>query len=238
MVRNFSSKTVSRRVFRTAFPLLVMAVLVVSCSKDETSKSANTLLTAPSNGVIAACNNTPTRVAPKRKLTAEEQAVLEMQDLLSDGKELSALRAARNLMDSENADTRSAVLEAFQWIGKRALPEITEMINDVNPHVSAEAIQAWEMAFGEIDGEHRKAFVIEESVVKLKRQDDIETILNHTSELELRIALPMLSRMIETHGATMIAECARENYLFLTDGEAYTSPDDTMRYLKISKENL
>ena len=237
MVRNFSSKTVSRRVFRTAFPLLVMAVLVVSCSKDETSKSANTLLAAPSNGIVAASNNTPANVALKRKLTPEEQAVVEMQDLLSDGKELSALRAARNLMDSKNANTRSAVLETFQWIGKRAISEITEMINDANPQVSAEAIQAWEMAFWEIDGEHRKALVIEESVAKLKRQDDIEAILNYTSELELRIALPMLSRIIESNKTTLLGECARENYLYLTDGDVYENSNKSKQCLQKKEIN-
>jgi HEAT repeat protein len=155
-----------------------------------------------------------------------------MQNLLSDGKELAALRSARNLMDSESVETRSAALETFQWLGKRALPEITEMINDKNSFVSSEAMQAWEMAFGEIEGEHRKASVIEDTLKNLAKQDDINAILMHTSELELRIALPMLSRIIEANKTSVLGECARENYTFITDGEIYETPGKTLEFLK------
>ena len=232
MASSFSKNKIAHPFLRTVVLLFGMAVFVVACSKDRRpEEKANTQIASPTNGALVVIQNSQ-KPQIKRELTIEEQAVLDMQNLLSDGKELAALRSARNLMDSESVETRSAALETFQWLGKRALPEITEMINDKNSFVSSEAMQAWEMAFGEIEGEHRKASVIEDTLKNLAKQDDINAILMHTSELELRIALPMLSRIIEANKTSVLGECARENYTFITDGEIYETPGKTLEFLK------
>ena len=232
MASSFSKNKIAHPFLRTVVLLFGMAVFVVACSKDRRpEEKANTQIASPTNGALVVIQNSQ-KPQIKRELTIEEQAVLDMQNFLSDGKELAALRSARNLMDSESVETRSAALETFQWLGKRALPEITEMINDKNSFVSSEAMQAWEMAFGEIEGEHRKASVIEDTLKNLAKQDDINAILMHTSELELRIALPMLSRIIEANKTSVLGECARENYTFITDGEIYETPGKTLEFLK------
>lgn len=236
MEQSFSKNKIVHPFLRTVVLLFGMAVFVVACSKDRRpEEKANTQIASPTNGALVIIQNSQ-KPQIKREPTIEEQAVLDMQNLLSDGKELAALRSARNLMDSESVETRSAALETFQWLGKRAIPEITEMINDKNSFVSSEAMQAWEMAFGEIEGEHRKAFVIEDTICKLRRYDDINAILMHTTDLELRISLPMLARVIESNHATALAECARENYSYLADGEPFESAEKTQIFLKKEKE--
>ena len=75
-------------------------------------------------------------------------------------------------------------METLSWIGRRALPEITEMINDADGGIAAEAISAWDQAFGEIMGPNRQALAIAETVVKLKNPDHVSAIFMHCTELD------------------------------------------------------
>ena len=169
-----------------------------------------------------------TNIAP----TEDDNAVLMMRKALDEGRELDALKCARSLMDSGVVDVRCAVLEVLGWIGKNALPEISEMLNDGEPTVCAEALHAWEMAYGELSSQRSQASAIEESVMKLRREDDINAILMHICEFDNNIALPLLSRIIENGKSSVVGECAREAYSHITGGCVYVSPEETAKFLK------
>lgn len=165
--------------------------------------------------------------ATPRKLTPEQEEVLEMRNLLDDDKTGLALRHARNLMDSSDREIREAVLETLQWIGHRALPEISEMLNDPDEQISADAMTAWELAFGEIDGDHQKAAVIKDSLLKVKNESAMQDILEHCSDIRLSIVLPILTEIIKSNNGTALAECARECYQSLIDGESIQNETKT-----------
>ena len=73
---------------------------------------------------------------------------------------------------------------------------------------------------------------IEESVMKLRREDDINAILMHICEFDNNIALPLLSRIIENGKSSVVGECAREAYSHITGGCVYVSPEETAKFLK------
>lgn len=138
-----------------------------------------------------------------------------MEALIEDDKTGLALRHARNLMDSRRKGIRASVLASLQWIGRRAMPEITQMMNDDDEEIATEAMSAWEMAFDEIDGDHRKATVIGETVVVLKKGEHIEMVLSKLDDVEPRIVLPLLDRLAVENVGTSLGECAREKKIEL-----------------------
>ena len=195
----------------------VMLALVAVCGcEKKTGADAK-----PPSEAASATNAAEAAVAPAAPLTPEEKEAAEMRDLLDDGQTQAAIRHARNLMDSESKQIRSQVLETLAWIGHRALPEITEMVNDANPDIAEEALSAWEQAFSEISGEHRQAAIIAETVPKLRNPDSVNAILHHATELEERIALPMLGKIIDANATNFVGECARDMYKHISGGEIY-----------------
>lgn len=208
-----------RNCLNSLLPLAAGALAIVAfcgCDKDANAD-------APTAGdVVAATNAAEAAATPSAPLTPEEKEAAEMRDLLDDGQTLAAIRHARNLMDSESRQIRSQVLETLAWIGHRALPEITEMINDANPDIAEEALSAWEQAFSEISGDHRQAAIIAETLPRLKNPDSVNTILHHATELEERIALPMLAKIIDANATNFVGECARDMYRHVSGGEIYT----------------
>ena len=171
-------------------------------------------------GAPAATNVSEVAVKPAT-LTPEEKEAEKMRDLLDDGQEQAAIRLARNLMDSEDRKIRSQVLETLAWIGRRAIPEITEMINDADPDIAEEALSAWEQAFSEVGGEHRQAAVIAETLPKLRKPDPVNAILHHATEMDERTAMQMLAGIIDSNATNFVGECARDMYRHVSGGEIY-----------------
>lgn len=232
MERNCSNRGgVGARCPADALLAAVMLALVAVCGcEKKTGADAKAEAAAATNAVEAAA-------APAAPLTPEEREAAEMRDLLDDGQTQAAIRHARNLMDSESKQIRSQVLETLAWIGHRALPEITEMVNDANPDIAEEALSAWEQAFSEISGEHRQAAIIAETVPKLKNPDAVNAVLQHAADIGEHVALPMLSRIIDSNAADFRGESAREMYTHVSGGEIYESRAATQKFLEESKTN-
>ena len=207
---------------------LAAIAFLCSCNRDNsTSEVTGKLETADvqTNAVEMSELQTP-------PLSAEEQEAELVDDLISRGKTLEALRHARNLMDSTNVNVRVRIVELLGWIGKRAIPEITEMMNDRSSTVSTEALTAWEQAFAEIDGRHRQTGIIIDTAKILKNPDHVNSILLHLSGIDQEVSLPALATFIESGKGTVASECARDIYKHITGGEVYESPDVTRIFLE------
>ena len=208
----------------------LFAAGLCSCSRDVPNAETPQTKVLQTNAVTAA-------LAAMDTLTPEEREAELMDELLGQDKTFEALRHARNLMDSTNAAIRVKAVEAFAWIGKRALPEITEMMNDQNPSVAAEAMTAWEQAFSEIDGRHRIADTISRTVSNLKNPEHVNSILLHLSDIDQDVALPTLSTIIEGNKGSFVEESAREVYTHLTGGEIYESLAAAQKFLEVERSN-
>jgi hypothetical protein len=230
MGRGFSNRPVVVLAFAAALVSSAVAVFVASRHAGGSVDSAAEK--APTNIPPCSLIRDMPQATGGAGQTPEDIAVSEMQKALDEGRELEAVKKARELMDSDRADIRSAALETFGWIGKSALPEISEMLNDEDPGVRAEALQSWDMAFGELSGQNRQAAAIEDAVSRLKREDEIDAILLHAADLDEHVVLPLLSRIIEKGNASIAAECGREMYSHITGGEIYVSPAATAELLK------
>ena len=184
---------------------------------------------------LVSTNVSPQVGASVPNLTLEEKEAAEMRDLLDDGQTLAALRHARNLIDSEEKSIRSLVLDTLAWIGRRALPEITEMINDSVPEIAEQALSAWEQAFAEVGGQNQKAAIIIETLPRLNKPHPVSAILQCASEFDEDVALQMLAQIIDSNSTNFVGECAREMYTHISGGEVYESREVTKRFCEQAK---
>jgi len=204
------------------------ACIVCSCNRDNSISETSEVEKAPD---IQAASDDSSDVKPPL-LSAEEQEAELLDELISCDKTTDALRHARNLMDSTNVNIRVRVVEALGWIGRRAIPEISEMMNDKSPAVAEQALTAWEQAFAEIDKESRQASVAVETAAMLKNPDQITSVLLHMADIEQSISLPALADFIENGRGNVASECARDVYKHITGGEVYESPESTRAFLR------
>ena len=209
----------------------VIAATMAGCSREDGAAAGGNNAT----NVVAAAGQPAKPAEPEKPMTAEEKEAAEMRDLLDAGETTAAIRHARNLMDSKDGRIRGQVLETLSWIGRRAMPEITEMINDADGGIAAEAISAWEQAFGEISGPNRQAIAIAETVVKLKNPDHVNAIFMHFTELDESVSLPMVAEIIEANSTNMVGECGRDIYKHLSGGEIFESLAATRKFLAAEK---
>jgi len=132
------------------------------------------------------------------------------------------MRHARELMDSANADVRLQAIEAFGWIGRFAVNELTEMMADANEDVSFEARRRWEMAFDEIGSEVGRMQVIKKAALLLKSPDSLDVVMMKLSSIEDYDAVRVLCDIItSTNAAPIAVEVARSEYVSLA-GEPFT----------------
>ena len=210
----------------------VVAAMGVGCSREDSAATGGNVAGAAKTAESAGQEKP---AEPEKPMTAEEKEAVEMRELLDSGETTAAIRHARNLMDSKSARIKGQVLETLSWIGRRAMPEITELINDADGTIAAEAVSAWDQAFGEITGPNRQALAIAETVVKLKNPDHINAILMHCTELDENVSLPMVAELIASNSTNIVGECGREIYKHLSGGEIYESPEATRRFLAEEK---
>ena len=154
--------------------------------------------------------------------TSNELAHIQAcQDAIDDGRDALAMRHARELMDSTNAEVRLQAVEAFGWIGKYAVKELAELMVDSDEHVRSEALRHWEMAFDEISSEALKVQEIERAADLLKDQSSLEAVMMKLAGLEDYNAVRTLCGIItSTNAAPVATEVAREEYASLT-GEPF-----------------
>ena len=80
-----------------------------------------------------------------RKLCEAVQEALDADDAQK------TIKLASGLMSSDSPEVRSHAVDALEWFGVEALPELTVLMGDADEGVAQNAINAWELAVSEID---------------------------------------------------------------------------------------
>jgi len=157
-----------------------------------------------------------------KSLSKDRQKVLHMRLALDSGDRRLAMRYARDLMDSDDIGVRHSVLDTFGWIGRDALPELTEMMMDEDAIIAQEALEYWKDSFQEIPEEADRAKIIVDLIPTLTTQVECDSILMELTKMQTPTAMDAVVSIIE--GADGVGkECALEMYEHLTGGEIYES---------------
>lgn len=174
--------------------------------------------------------NATDAAADKVARTPDEREAAVMRDLLDTGDEKGAIRKARELLGSDDADVRSKVVTTLGWIGVRALPELTQMLADEDETIAADALTQWKMAYDELADDLSKGELIVSAIGTMKKDTDMESLVMSLSQLQEDVAIRSLVQIIQGSN-TVAAEVAREHYSFMTES-TYTSPEAAEMYLR------
>ena len=155
--------------------------------------------------------------------TADQAAAELMQERMDDSDTAGALKLARKLMKSKEAAVRSDVVAVLGMIGIKALPELTEMMDDGEKDISKEAFQQWMAALDELETDDLKQQMLTAKMMALEDMDTLEECAMAFSGMDEAVVINGLLPVIESNNP-IASKVAREHYEHVT-GEEYTTAD-------------
>lgn len=164
-----------------------------------------------------------TQTTNEVKQTADQAAAELMQERLDDNDAAGALKLARKLMKSTEASVRSDVVSVLGMIGVKALPELTEMMDDGDKDISKEAFQQWMARLDELENDDMKQQMLTAKMMALDDIDTLEECAMAFSGMDEAVVINGLLPVIESNNP-IASKVAREHYEHVT-GEEYTTAD-------------
>ncbi len=161
---------------------------------------------------------------------AEINAIVDRIDvLIGDDEEIKAVQAARTIMDSPDPEVRRAALDAFEWVGIKALGELSQMLSDSDPEIASDAYVGWEAAVEDIDDQQLRAQMLAAGIKNLQNQEDAEGAVLMLDRSDDDVAVRALVDIIQ-NGSPVAARVAEEHFEFITS-EKYRSPEAAERWI-------
>ena len=186
--------------------------------------------TQPSEAVLLSTNSQ--NAAVEKKEPTEEQIRLEKaRHYLDCGENALAMREARSLLDSKDPEILSRLVDIFGWVGRRAMPELEELMSRGDEGLANSALDAWEIAVEEITSEYAKTVAVTNAVVKMSDATVINSMLMHVIDVRADYSLPALEGVIIGQPGKVSGEFAKATFEHIT-GEPYSSPSRTKRLLE------
>ena len=237
---HFSSRLVA--VF--AICLLSSCSKPESCSKSKRLESPDAVRAKEYGEAIREALRSVAKTNEKSKPVAVgaasgECALSEQLFNLIRSDELNdALALARSNMDSEDPKVRKVVADAFAWIGRRALPELAEMVEDSVPAVADTAADGWVAALDDIHNERVRGEELAKTLPKFKSRDHIEQALMQFASFNEDFAQETLAKIISQNEGTVLAECAREMYKHVSNGDPFTGGQMAAAASKVGSQTI
>lgn len=157
---------------------------------------------------------------PPRWLT-KAQALRQILDL---GDEAKALSMAREMRHSSRRSDRAGAVEAFSWLGDKAIADLTVMMADAEADIASDALTAWQQGIEGLEDESLRGELILEAARLVSNEGDMDTILMEVTTFESpKEAIRTLDLVINDAQTTASAkECARETFEHV-GGEEYSN---------------
>lgn len=169
--------------------------------------------------------------ADEAALTAEQRALIEAIRKALDEDDhktvlalVQKLQKAKEWPDGIPLPIRRAALEAVSWIGMSALPEIAGFLGDGDKEVVADAIEAYESALIEANGDRELSAVVTAAAAVIADADAMDLILMSLNEMRPSVAVATIKQIWAT-GTDAAKAALREAIEFLTGEENITTPE-------------
>ena len=170
------------------------------------------------------------------EITPERRKVYALRKAMDAGDRRAALKIIRDIMDSRDKVVRQHALHACAALGRYALAEITHMLADPDPSIAADAMDTWQLAFGEVEGEADKASVVVEMVGSVDERVQAYSMMMNLTRMSTRVALNAVTEVIEGNKGTVVEDVGRDMYEHLTGGDVYVDSTSAKRYLERKAE--
>lgn len=131
-------------------------------SSDESTSGEVSGLIADAAGKPAA-RRVHRSIAAAEDLSEEDRQMCEaLQEAMDEENFEKSRRLAVRAAASKNSEVRLLAVEALEWFGVKALPELTPMMSDPDEEIAESAVIAWESGLSEIEdpGERLKISAI------------------------------------------------------------------------------
>lgn len=132
---------------------------------------------------------------------------------------------------SASADVRKSMVEALEWFGESALPELTAFLSDADDEVRESALYAWSQAVSELEEDDEKILVIESVMGAVSDPEILENVANEYISLDDRLVVESLARLIVSDLPESVRRRAAETYEDVT-GDPWTSVEDAEKWLE------
>lgn len=169
--------------------------------------------------------------ADEAALTAEQRALIEaIRKALDEDDHKTVLALVQKLQKSKEwpdgipLPIRRAALEAVSWIGIAALPEIAGFLGDGDREVVSDAVDAYESALVEANGDRELASIVTAAAAVIDDADAMESILMSLNEMRPSVAVATIKQIWAT-GTDAAKAALREAVEFLTGEENITTPE-------------
>lgn len=169
--------------------------------------------------------------ADEAALTAEQRALIEaIRKALDEDDHKTVLALVQKLQKSKEwpdgipLPIRRAALEAVSWLGISALPEIAGFLGDGDKEVVSDAIDAYESALIEANGDRELASIVTAAAAVIDDADAMDSILMSLNEMRPSVAVATIKQIWAT-GTDAAKAALREAIEFLTGEENITTPE-------------
>ena len=222
--------------FRPEILFTSLALLALGCDRGADPLSPAGVSTT--NAVRSSASDIPpVKLEPARNPPPEEELSPDMvclrkaQKALDDEDILKAMSLSRGLMDSEDPSIRAELVDIFRWVGKKAMPELAELMKDKDATVASAALDAWEFALQEINYDFAKVAAITNIASVSENPVVIDAVLMHIIDVESRYSLPALEGLVVGFRGKACGQCAKRMFEYIA-GEPWASVERTKTILK------
>lgn len=154
------------------------------------------------------------------ELSPKDQKLIDtIQDALDEEDFKSVKARVEDAAKSESAEVRQRAVDALQWFGPEAMPELTLFMADADEDVREGACSAWTMALSQVEDPQTKGDLVLAAMEIVRSRDALEMMVMEINDLAEPKQVEILKTLISGKNATAAA-VAREHYEFVT-GEPY-----------------
>lgn len=150
----------------------------------------------------------------------------QMRERLDEGRNAEALVLARRLMHSKEKNVRRRTADALGWIGRKAMPELVEMLGDEDPDVVSDALAGWQLSYVEQKSDEDRIAGITNAVARLNDQVKAECVLLHFTEVDEQLALKAMDAFIVAHRGKPSSTMMKSTFAHFA-GEPWISSERT-----------
>ena len=217
--------------------LLFLLLFGLGCEQREdsirevTSCSSNAVAAVRFPRKRAELGKASLRPVSEAELTPDQISLKKAKAALDDGDVFESMKIARGLIDSADASVRSSIIDIFSWVGRKALPELAELVHDRDPGVAQDAFRVWELALQEIPHDFVKVTAITNLVASIDNPVVIDAALMHIINIDSCYALPALEGLITGYKGKTCGQCAKRSFEHIA-GEPWASPERTRMILQ------
>ena len=174
-------------------------------------------------------------VEDEHPMTPEEQKLYDaIQDALDVEDYGKICELAATAAQLTNEEVRLQAVEALNWFGQKALPELTMFMADASDEVRNQACDAWRTGVSEIEDPGRRGNLTLSAMQLVRDRDQLDFMVMEISDLSDKEQIGILEKLIGG-GNTSADAVAREHYEFVT-GEKYESHEAAQRWLDENKD--